>query len=299
MKHVICVGLAVLDHIFYLAEIPQAPVKYFATDYQTVGGGNAATAAVAVSRAGGEATFWGQLGNDRNGDFILAELEGFGVDVQDVLRFSGIQSGVSAVIIDANGERLIVNYRDPKFLGNAEWLPLDKLEKASAVLADFRWQEGALRALSKARTLGIPGILDVDLTPDCLNEELLSTASHLLFSEPALHDFAKGQPRAEALRIAEQLNHGWVGVTAGSSGIYWLEDGKLRHLPAFEIHTIQTLGAGDIFHGVFALALAEGHSERTALLRASGAAAIRCSKSGGWESIPQCSEIESFIKNNK
>jgi len=46
MKRVICTGLAVLDHVFYLPEIPKTPIKSFANNYQTVGGGNAATAAV-------------------------------------------------------------------------------------------------------------------------------------------------------------------------------------------------------------------------------------------------------------
>ena len=48
MKQVICTGLAVLDHVFYLPKIPKKPIKSFATNYQTVGGGNAATAAVAI-----------------------------------------------------------------------------------------------------------------------------------------------------------------------------------------------------------------------------------------------------------
>ena len=58
MKRVICSGLAVLDHVFHLPEIPKNPIKSFATNYQTVGGGNAAIAAVAISRAGGQAMFW-------------------------------------------------------------------------------------------------------------------------------------------------------------------------------------------------------------------------------------------------
>jgi len=66
MKRVICTGLAVLDHVFYLPEIPKKPIKSFATNYQTVGGGNAATAAVVISRAGGQAVFWGSLGDDES-----------------------------------------------------------------------------------------------------------------------------------------------------------------------------------------------------------------------------------------
>ena len=122
MKHVICCGLAVLDHVFYLPEIPKTPIKSFATNYHSVVGGNAATAAVALSRAGGQAVFWGRLGDDQNGDLILSELEAFGVDVGDVLRLPGVKSGVSSVLIDAAGERLITNYIDRQLINNADWV---------------------------------------------------------------------------------------------------------------------------------------------------------------------------------
>ena len=297
MKRVICTGLAVLDHVFYLPEIPKNPIKSFATNYQTVGGGNAATAAVAISRAGGQAVFWGSLGDDLNGDIILSELEGFGVDVEDVSRLNGLNSSVSTVLIDHKGERLITNYTDRQLLKNADWLPLGKLENSNAVLADLRWQEGAIKALRRARELGIPGVLDADLTPEGLNEEVIKNATHVLFSEPALNEFTQGKSIVEALHCVAEINRGWVGVTEGSSGTRWLDNGKLKHVPAFKVKTVDTLGAGDVFHGVFALSLAEGHLENNSLIRASAAAAIHCSKSGGRKTIPPRKDIETFIRH--
>ncbi len=94
MKQVVCTGLAVLDHVFQLPTIPKTPVKSFACNYIQVGGGNAATAAVALNRAGGQAVYWGRLGDDHNGNIILAELEEFGVDVLDVLRKALSQDGL-------------------------------------------------------------------------------------------------------------------------------------------------------------------------------------------------------------
>ena len=299
MKRIICTGLAVLDHIFYLPEIPKKPIKSFATSYQIVGGGNAATAAVSISRAGGQAVFWGSLGNDLNGDIILSELKEFGVDVDDVNRLNGLNSSVSTVLIDNVGERLITNYTDSKLFKNVDWLPLDKLANSDAVLADLRWQEGALKTLRRARELGIPGVLDADLTPAVLNEEVIKNATHVLFSEPALNEFSKGKSIEEALHWVSEINRGWVGVTEGSSGTRWLDNGKLKHVPAFNVETVDTLGAGDIFHGVFALSLAEGHFENNALIRASAAAALGCSRFGGRNKIPLRKEIETLISQRK
>jgi len=296
MKRVICTGLAVLDHVFFLQEIPKNPIKSFATNYQIVGGGNAATAAVAINRAGGQAIFWGSLGDDLNGDIILSELEDFGVDVEDVKRLNDLNSSVSSVLIDNTGERLITNYTDRKLINNADWLPLSKLVKCDAVIADLRWHEGALKTLHRARELGIPGILDADLIPEVLNEEMIKNATHVLFSEPALNEFTQGKSILETLHCVAEINRGWVGVTEGSAGTRWLDNGKLRHIPAFEVKTVDTLGAGDVFHGVFALSLAEGYLENNALIRASAAAALHCSKSGGRKTIPLRKEIETFIR---
>ena len=294
MKRVICTGLAVLDHVFFLPEIPKNPIKSFATSYQILGGGNAATAAVAISRAGGQAIFWGSLGNDLNGDIILSELVEFGVDVEDVKRLNGLNSSVSSVLIDNTGERLITNYTDSKLIKKADWLPLDKLVKSDAVLADLRWQEGAIKTLRRARELGIPAVLDADLAPAGLNEEVIKNATHVLFSKPALNEFSQGKSIVEALHSVSEINGGWAGVTEGSSGTRWLDNGKLKHVPAFRVQTVDTLGAGDVFHGVFALSLAEGHFETNALIRAS-AAALSCSRSGGRKTIPLRKEIDTLI----
>ena len=299
MKQVVCTGLAVLDHVFQLPTIPKTPVKSFASNYIQVGGGNAATAAVALNRAGGQAVYWGRLGDDHNGNLILAELEEFGVDVLDVLRMPGVKSGVSSVLIDSSGERLITNYSDPQLIGNANWLPLERLKESSAVLTDLRWHEGAIKTLNRARQLGIPAVLDADLAPEGLNEEIIRNATHVLFSQPALQEFAAGKSIDKALHHAEELSQGWVGVTEGSAGTRWLEKGSLRHFPAFKVKAVDTLGAGDVFHGIFALSLAEGNTEENSVCWASAAAALYCSRSGGRKSIPKREEINNFLKNNK
>ena len=297
MIKVVCIGLAVLDHVFRVSEMPKKPLKYFARDYFVAGGGNAATAAVALSNAGSKAIFWGRLGNDHNGDLILKELEEFGVDVQDVLRLPGVKSGVSSVLIDEKGERLVTNYTDPKLISDASWLPLERLKEVNAVLVDFRWHEGAIKAATKSKEIGIPVILDADLTPEGMDEDVIRNATHVLFSKPALDRFSDGKSKKKALRSAMELNNGWVGVTDGSNGTTWLEKDNLCHFPAFQINPVDTLGAGDVFHGIFAMSLADGKTEEKSICFASAAAAIHCSKTGGRKSIPSREEINNFLKN--
>ena len=58
---------------------------------------------------------------------------------------------------------------------------------------------------------------------------------------------------------------------------------------------VDTLGAGDVFHGSFALALDEGRSVDDALWFANAAAALKCTRAGGRAGIPTRAEVDGFL----
>ena len=293
---VACVGIAVLDHVFSAPALPSVAGKHFAAGYLEVGGGPAATAAVAVARLGGAARFWGRVGDDPAGARIVEELSGWGVDIAQVRRCPDGRSSVSAVMVDARGERMIVAFADPQLDRSADWLPLDTLDSAQAVLADARWPEGAHSALAAARDRGLPGLLDADATPDDAARGLLPLASHVAFSSAGLAQIAGTDDPAEGLARAAGLTEGWLAVTAGDKGCYWLDGGRLRHVPAFAVAVRDTLGAGDVFHGALALALAERQPDETAIRFASAAAALKCTRPGGRAGLPDRAEVEEFLQ---
>jgi sulfofructose kinase len=66
-------------------------------------------------------------------------------------------------------------------------------------------------------------------------------------------------------------------------------------MPAFAVEAVDTLGAGDTFHGAFALALAEGRDIQAAMRFAAAAAAIKCTRFGGIEGAPLRGEVEAFL----
>lgn len=78
MTRIVCVGITVLDRIWYLDDLPKEGGKYVAKDYTEVGGGPAATAAVAAAKLGAEVDFIGRVGDDDTGRRLLAELESLG-----------------------------------------------------------------------------------------------------------------------------------------------------------------------------------------------------------------------------
>ena len=103
--------------------------------------------------------------------------------------------------------------------------------------------------------------------------------------------------KAWALRAAVESGAKVAGVTRGEQGTTMLVDGALHHVPAVPVQVVDTLGAGDIFHGAYALALAEGKPVLAAARFASAAAAVKCSRPGGREGSPTRSEVEELLWN--
>lgn len=294
---VVCVGHAVLDQVFAVASLPKAEGKHFATGYREVGGGPAATAAVTVARLGGHARLWARLGDDPAGDRIVEGLAAEGVETAEVQRIPGAVSSLSAVLVDPAGERMIVNYLDPSLDPSADGLPVDGVASTSVgcVLGDLRWPAGTARALAAARAAGVPGVLDADSVPDPVDPTPFQAASHILFSRPGLAQFTGQDEVALALHTAAHTTQALVAVTEGGDGVRWLEAGRMRHQPAFPVSVVDTLGAGDVFHGAFALALARGLPVAAAFRFAAAAAALKCTRPGGREGIPTAAELAAYL----
>jgi sulfofructose kinase len=296
MATVLCVGHAVQDFVFTLAALPRAAEKFQATHFASVGGGPAATAAVAIARLGGRALLAARVGDDVLAEEIVGELEASGVDCAAVRRLPGCSSSLSAVLVDASGERMIVNYLDRAMPTAADWLPAPRAVGAAAVLADTRWPEGATQALAAARAAGIPGVLDAD-NPVPRSGSLLTEATHVAFSAEALADYAGEADPVRGLRSVAPRLPGWCCVTAGAAGVYALERNRLTHFPGHAVRVVDTLGAGDVWHGAFALGLAEGMVEADAVGFASAAAAVKVQRPGGRAGAPAREEVEDFVRS--
>lgn len=296
---VACAGIATLDHVFRVPSLPIGDGKYSATGYLAVGGGVAANAAVTVARLGGAATFIGCVGDDVAGDQVLEEFASFGVATDSVQRIADRATPTSVALVDRNGERALVNHLAPDFFDRADPSSARVGDDAAAVLVDCRWPVGAVRALEAARRLAVPAVVDVDrpidADPGTDTGRILTVATHLVYSRDALLGTTGEHEVPAALAAAARRSDAWIAVTDGARGVFWLNGDDVRHLPAFRVHAVDTLGAGDVFHGAFALAVAEGRTERDALRFASAAAAVKCTLPGGRAGIPDRAMVDALL----
>ena len=298
MAEVICIGVAFLDYVFE-ADLPASnDSKTFAQEYRQFGGGMAATASVAVALLGGRAILWSRLGDDEAGDRILQGLSHRGVQTDAIRRVPGAQSPVSSVVIGDRGVRQAVVFPGRNLDNKADWLPLDRIADTSAILVDPRWPEAAMAALERAREHQIPAILDADVGPHPVPRELVELSSHVVFSLAGLAQFSDTSDIESGLRKTLDATNAAIGVTAGADGFYWLdrENGEARHTPALDVTPIDTLGAGDVFHGAFALAIGEGKDIETAARFANAAAGLKCARPGGRDAIPSRAEVWGLLQ---
>lgn len=298
MTTVTCVGLAVLDFVFSVETRPERGRKAFADSMTVVGGGPAANAAVAVARLDGHARFVGRLGDDVVGDLIIDDFARWGVNASGVRRIESVASPVSSIVVEADGERTIVNHSDPTLFAPEDVIVTDDLAGSDAVLGDLLWPTGAVSAMHTARALGIPGVLDFDETPRGPIDVLLSAPSHIIFSTPALASVAGTPNPREGLEAVREMTDAWIAITLGADGVLWFDDADhLRTTPAFSVDTVDTLGAGDVFHGAFALGLAEGRPIEAVIRRACAVAALKCTRFGGRAGIPCSEEVDEFVES--
>lgn len=295
---ILCAGIAVLDEVFRVERFAVGEVKTQASEFLSINGGNAANAAVAIAHLGGRASFVGPLGGpagqEPNGDRFLALLGRENIDCSACPRMAGVPSPISAIAIDARGERAIVNFRDDRLAAARPADPAALVAEADAVMADNRFPEFVLPICLAARERGIAIVLDAD-EPRHQSNELLKIASHVVFSAEGLRATTGTDDLAAALVRAGELTPSFLAVTDGTNDVLWLDRGTPRRFSVFKVDTVDTLGAGDVFHGAFALMLAEGRSARDAMRFAAAAAAVKCTRFGGIAGAPTRAEVEAFL----
>jgi sulfofructose kinase len=291
--HILCIGIPVRDLTFRVPAVPPRGDKAHATHYVEISGGNALNAAVGIARLGGKAAIAGPMGPE--GGSMLDDLVREGIAIDGITRHDDLITPISAIMIDQGGERTIVTYRDPKLmqvhLGDTEKL----LKNCAAILTESRCAPFATGICAEARRRGIPVVVDGDQIMS-LREGLLTASSHIIFSIEPLKATAGADDPVQALRRLAEVTDAFLAATLGAHGMIWLDDkGAPQRMPSFPVHTVDTLGAGDVFHGAFTMEIAAGAGIENAMRFSAAAAALKCTKFGGAFATPGRAEVEAFL----
>ncbi|MBM3286419.1 MAG: ribokinase [Candidatus Eisenbacteria bacterium] len=293
---VVGLGGNAADHILTLPVHPAPGGKTKFSGYSRQGGGRTATAMVAVVRLGHTARYLGGVGDDSEGTANLAGLQDEGVDVSGVrVRPGALTQRAFILVHEPTGERTILWGRGPEIPLRAEEISDEEIACGRLFYTDAQDPRAAARAADPARAAGMPVLVDIeDVRPGM---DLLLPKIDFLIVSASFPETATGSRNpAEATRILEERTEGGlVVVTRGAGGAVARIDGRLEEFPAYAVEARDTTGAGDVFHGAFAVACLRGLDLQDAIDFSNAAAAMKCRRIGGREGIPRSlEEIERF-----
>jgi len=269
-------GLATLDVIHRVDAPPGADEKITALSQFVAAGGPAANAAVTFAALGGHAVLLTALGCSPIARAISTELTEHGVEVIDVAPDLEGGAPVSAVtVLAATGERSVVGgdaagIRAP---APAPQLVREVLTGAEVVLLDGHHPELARAVLSAAQEDRLPTVLDAGRWKPVM-EELVGAATDVVASA----DFRTPGAATSRATAAELVARGARAAvtTAGPDPVCWWSGEAQGAVEVPQVRAVDTLGAGDVFHGAYAYALATGLDLDGRIAFAAEVAATRC-----------------------
>ncbi len=295
---IIGVGVVAVDDLLYLDHFPQPNEKMDVRMKQRQGGGLTATALVAAARQGAKPAYCWQLGNDILSSYSLEELEREGVDTSPTLFCAGNKPTHSIILIDmSSGSRTILSntegVEEPDYLFIAE----DLIASCRILFIDNYAHQAGLQAASFANAHGIPVVADLEsiFLPEL--DIFLSRVDHLIVGIEIAGAITQKQNAEDIVRELANPQRAACVVTDGANGCWYSEyGGAVHHFPAYKVNVVDTTGCGDVFHGVYAAALARGESVSRAVQVASASAALKATHPGGRAGIPDLASVENFLE---
>jgi sulfofructose kinase len=248
-------------------------------------GGQTATAMAVCARFGLRARYIGAVGDDENGQRVLADLPRHGVDASGVVRLPGRNQFAVIVIDGQTGERAVLWDRDAGLQMRESDIPLAAIAEARVVHVDDVDQAAAIRAARHAVGLGIPVTSDLDRMTD-RTAELVESVTYPIFAD-GLHEKLTGCADHEAaLRRMCRPHHKALCITVGQHGAVALAGGRFIASAGFKVEAVDTTGSGDVFRGAFIYALLQGWDIERTLTFANAAAGLACTGVGAMAGIP-------------
>jgi sulfofructose kinase len=236
----------------------------------------------------------GPLGTDENGDRVLAALAREAIDTSACQRVDGLATTLSAIFINARGERTIVTYRDRGIAAVTPRDPEALARSADIVLADNCVPQFVRPICEAARRRNVRVVLDAD-KETVEDDPLFRLATHVIFSSECLVATTGRPDLADGLAAVARHTPAFVAVSNGPDDILFIDTGAVRRMPVFQISAVDTLAAGDALHGGFALALAEGAGEAEALRFGAAVAGVKCTRIGGAGGMPVRTEVVALL----
>jgi sulfofructose kinase len=270
-------------------------------EYTPAGGGMCSNAIICLQRLGARCALATCVGDDDPGRFLVQDLRAEGVDTTFVRVARGGRTQVSLNIsVRGTDDKTLLALPQrslslkPGGVGRDFWTAL---AKSRLLHLDGFYPELALFALDHARKSGVMTSLDITHADE--NAERLVRGADIVFAPVEFVEAFFGHRHFERAAVAlSKMGPRWAGVTLGEYGSIGVAGDQVIRQPAFNVEAVDTVGAGDAFHGGIAFAALQGWDLPRALRFASATAAICCTALSPRAPLPTLRQTQRFLKKH-
>jgi sulfofructose kinase len=288
---VVGLGMATLDVLVRLHDMPSWERGSQISGFRLDGGGPVGTAMVAAARLGARVGFVGTAGNDQAAQLKLGSLIDSGVDLSHMVYRAAPEDQIVIVYVHAEtGERVFAGVspaqRTPL---RAEELDREYITAAEYLHLDGFHPEAALQAARWAHEAGQTVVLDGHKTSGPVREHLRALVGYvdvLISGSGFLQGLTGIAHTCQAGLAALDLGPRVIVQTEGEGGSYTITAESHFHVPAFGVDVVDTTGAGDVFHGAYIVGLLHGWDLEQVAWFSTAVAALKCTQLGGRAGIP-------------
>jgi sugar/nucleoside kinase (ribokinase family) len=289
---VVGMGLNSVDFLCVVPKFPTLNSKTEILQFSKQGGGQVATAMVALSRWGIRTKYIGKVGDDELAAFSLNSLHREGVDVSSVTVEPDAKSQFAMIIVDRpSGERTILWDRDERLMYRKGELQKEDICSGRLLHLDGHDIRAAIQCARWAKEEGIPTVVDLDKV-EPLTSELIKKIDFIITSSTFPSLLTGILDREKALIELKKQIPGFLCVTLGREGAVALVDGDILRVNGFKVNSVDTTGAGDVFHAGFIYGLLQNWEVMEILKFANAVAALKCRDLGGRRGIPTLEEAQ-------
>jgi sugar/nucleoside kinase (ribokinase family) len=292
---VVGMGLNSVDFISVVPEFPTLNSKMKMIQFSKQGGGQVATAMVALSRWSIKTKYIGKVGEDELGQFSLNSLRQEGVDVSSVTIEPNATNQFAMIIVDGStGDRTILWNRDERLMYCEGELRKEEIRSGKLLHLDGHDIDAALQCARWAKEEEIPIVVDLDKV-EPLTSELIKEVDFVITSSRFPMLFTGISDQKKALLELQKHTSGFLCATLGHEGAMALVNGEFLSIEGLKVKSVDTTGAGDIFHAGFIYGLLQNWEVAEILRFANAAAALKCQDLGGRKGIPTLEETQKFL----
>jgi sugar/nucleoside kinase (ribokinase family) len=274
------VGLNTIDIQFLVDKFPEINTKTLVEKNNIYTGGPATNAAITFSVLGGNAALVTFIGDHFFTDFIINELNAYNVKLYDTGSNINTSPVISTIITSGDtGDRTIFTVepgKNTKTINDCRSfcdISKDQLKSSNIVLIDCFYIEGAVTIAREAKKLSIPVVVDGGSWKKGM-ENLIDFVDIAICSEKFYPPGLKTSQ--EVLDYLSLKNLKKMAITRGEKQIIYKDEDIYGVVDVPEVKTVDTLGAGDIFHGAFCFYFLKENNFAEALGKAATVAAESC-----------------------